>query len=154
MQVYNSTVVSVLLYGAETWALTRTQEKKLDGFDSRSLRRIMGIRWQQRVSNEELRRRTKQPPVTSLLKKKRLRWLGHTMRMEESRIAGDDLGGRGEKEAGTTKDHMATDDQQRPGRHADQHAGCEGAGPEQGGVEKLSVCLMRRMAQEEISISK
>ena len=87
MQVYNSTVVSVLLYGAETWALTRTQEKKLDGFDSRSLRRIMGIRWQQRVSNEELRRRTKQPPVTSLLKKKRLRWLGHTMRMEESRIA-------------------------------------------------------------------
>ena len=65
--------------------------------------------------------------------------------------AGDDLGGQGEKEAGTTKDHMATDDQQRPGRHADQHAGCEGAGPEQGGVEKLSVCLMRRMAQEEIS---
>ena len=74
--------------------------------------------------------------------------------VKQNSTACDYLGGRGEKEAGTTKDHMATDDQQRPGRHADQHGGCEGAGPEQGGVEKLSVCLMRRMAQEEISISK
>ena len=61
--------------------------EKLDGFDSRSLRRIMGIRWQQRVSNVELRRRTKQPPVTSLLRKRRLKWLGHALRMDESRIA-------------------------------------------------------------------
>ena len=73
---------------------------------------------------------------------------------KQNSTAGDDLGGQGEKEAGTTKDHMATDDQQRPGRHADQHGGCEGAGPEQGGVEKLGVCLMRRMAQEETSTSK
>ena len=87
MQIYNSTVVPVLLYGTETWAMTRMQEKKLDGFDSRSLRRIMGIRWQQRVSNVELRRRTKQPPVTSLLRKRRLKWLGHALRMDESRIA-------------------------------------------------------------------
>ena len=29
MQIYNSTVVPVLLYGAETWAMTRMQEKKI-----------------------------------------------------------------------------------------------------------------------------
>ena len=122
MQIYNSTVVPVLLYGAETWALTRTQEKKLDGFDSRSLRRIMGIRWQQRVSNVELRQRTKQPPVTSLLKKRRLQVAGACAAdgREQNSTAGDDLDGRGKEKAGKTKNHVATDNYQRHGRHADQ----------------------------------
>ena len=35
--MYNSSVVSVLLYGAETWPLNVTLERRLNGFDSRAL---------------------------------------------------------------------------------------------------------------------
>ena len=60
----------------------------------------MGIRWQQRVSNEELRQRTKQPPVTSLLKKRRLKpEVAGTCNVDggkQNSTAGNDLGGRWE----------------------------------------------------------
>ncbi|CAH1248420.1 Hypp8134 [Branchiostoma lanceolatum] len=52
--VYHSSVMSVLLYSSETWALNSTLEARLNGFDRRALRRITGTRWHERVSNKEL----------------------------------------------------------------------------------------------------
>ena len=43
MRMYNAAVLSVLLYSAETWPLTGTLSSRLDGFDSRALRSILGI---------------------------------------------------------------------------------------------------------------
>ena len=73
--------MSVLLYGAETWPLNHTLEARIDGFDSRALRRIEGIHWTQHVTNEELRERTKQPYASVLAGQKRLRWFGHVRRL-------------------------------------------------------------------------
>ena len=42
MRLYNSIIV--VLYGADTWAVTKTMEKRMDSFDSRNLRRILKIR--------------------------------------------------------------------------------------------------------------
>ena len=80
LRIYNSCVLSVLLYGAETWAVNPTLESRIDGFDSRALRRIEGIHWTQHVSNEEVRRRTRQPPASALAAQRRVRWLGHILR--------------------------------------------------------------------------
>ena len=44
----------MLLYGAETWTLTETLEKKLDGAYTRMLRYIKNINWQDRVPNTTL----------------------------------------------------------------------------------------------------
>ena len=55
MRIYNAEVLSVLLYGAETWPLTGTLSSTLDGFDSRALRSILGIHWRDLVSNEMVR---------------------------------------------------------------------------------------------------
>ena len=41
---YNTNVLSTLLYGCESWNLRAAQEKKLDAFDSRCLRKILGIK--------------------------------------------------------------------------------------------------------------
>ena len=54
---------------------------RIDGFDSRSLRRIEGIHWTQHVTNDELRRRTQQPPASSLIAMRRVRWFGHLLRL-------------------------------------------------------------------------
>ena len=42
---------SVLLYGSETWTLTKAQEKSLDGTYTKMLRMELGISWKDKVSN-------------------------------------------------------------------------------------------------------
>ena len=66
MRIYNAAVLSVLLYGAETWPLTGTLSSRLDGFDSRALRSILGIHWRDLVSNETVRTLAGQPPASWL----------------------------------------------------------------------------------------
>ena len=67
LQVYRAVVVSILLYGAETWALYRKQIRLLERFHQRRLRSILGIRWQDHVSNEEVLKRASLPSIQSLL---------------------------------------------------------------------------------------
>ena len=87
LRFYNCSVLSTLLYGCETWYLKSSQEKKLDAFDMRCLRKILGIRWDDFVRNEDIRKQTKQPPVTSTICRRRLSWLGHASRLPQSRPA-------------------------------------------------------------------
>ena len=41
---------SVLLYGSETWTLTKAQEKNLDGTYTKMLRMVLGISWKDSLS--------------------------------------------------------------------------------------------------------
>ncbi|GAA6085621.1 SLAIN motif-containing protein 1-like, partial [Tachysurus ichikawai] len=81
LRIYDSAVLSILLYGLETWPLNKTLAARLDGFDSRALRTIENIRWPQRVYNQMLRARTCQPRASSLAAQRRTRWLGHVLRL-------------------------------------------------------------------------
>ena len=67
IQVYSAVVVPTLLYGAETWALYRKQIRLLERFHQRCLRSILGIKWQDHVSNEEVLKRGSLPIVESIL---------------------------------------------------------------------------------------
>ena len=77
-------MISILLYGSETWALPKHLAARINGFDSRSLHRIEGIHWSEHVTNEELRRRTQQPPASSILAQRRVRWYGHVLRLDNN----------------------------------------------------------------------
>ena len=55
IRLFNSNVVSVLLYGCETWKMNKGDEKRLNVFHHRCLRRILKIRWPMKVSNQEVR---------------------------------------------------------------------------------------------------
>ena len=74
-------VLPTLLYGCETWTCYRRHLKKLDQFH---LRRLLGISWEDRVTNQEVLRRSSMPGVEVLIMKAQLRWTGHVMRMEDS----------------------------------------------------------------------
>ena len=52
----------------------------------RSLRRILGINWSDKVPNAQVLERAGLPTMYTLLRKRRLRWLGHVRRMEDGRI--------------------------------------------------------------------
>ena len=69
------------------------QEKRLNTFHMRSLRRILGISWQDKVPNTEVLSRAGLPSMSTLLRQRRLRWLGHVHRMPDGRIPKDLLYG-------------------------------------------------------------
>ncbi len=52
----------------------------------RCLRRILKIRWQQKITNDEVLRRADLTTTYTTLTQRRLRWLGHVSRMYGKRI--------------------------------------------------------------------
>ncbi|RXN14061.1 RNA-directed DNA polymerase from mobile element jockey-like protein [Labeo rohita] len=52
--VYQACILSTLLYGSETWTTYARHERKLNSFHMRCLRRILQIKWQDRVPNTEV----------------------------------------------------------------------------------------------------
>ena len=89
MKVYQSCVISTLLYGSESWATYSTQENCLETFHMASLRRILGIKWQDKVTNVDVLSDSSMLSIHSLLMKRRLRWIGHVRRMDDGRIPKD-----------------------------------------------------------------
>ena len=86
--LYKSLILPVLLYGAETWTLTSSDEQALGVFERKILRKIYGpfcdrgewrIRW-----NQELYDIYDDIDVVKRIKIQRLRWLGHVARMDSS----------------------------------------------------------------------
>ena len=84
--VYRAVVLSSLLYRCGSWTCYRRHHKKLDQFHLRCLRKILGITWMDKVSNQDVLRRANLPGVEALITKAQPRWSGHVMRMEDSRL--------------------------------------------------------------------
>ena len=59
---------------------------KLEAAHRRWLRGIFGITWRDKVTNEEVRKRTGQIHLEKVIRERRMRWLGHVARMDEVRI--------------------------------------------------------------------
>ena len=93
MAVYNACIISNLLYGSETWTTYSKQERKLNSFHMRCLRRILGIHWSDKVPNAQVLERAGLTTMFTLLRQRRLGWLGHVRRMEDGRIPKDVLYG-------------------------------------------------------------
>ena len=86
LKLFNSNVKHVLLYGSETWMHIKNIEHKFQVIINNCLRRILNIRWLERISNEELWRRTKQMSVMRTIKERKWKWLGHILRREQTNI--------------------------------------------------------------------
>ena len=70
------------MYGSETWKMTKGDNNKLDVFQSRCLRRILKIRWQDHVSNETILERAQMTTVSEEVLRKRWKYIGHILRKE------------------------------------------------------------------------
>ena len=80
--IHVSLVESKLLYGLSSMCLTSTQMRRIDGFQCRCLRSILGIKcsYLSRVSNEQIWRRAELPRASDLLRRRQLQILGKTLR--------------------------------------------------------------------------
>ena len=83
---YEALVMSILLYGAaKTWPMTVANMKRLEAAHHRWQRKILGIIWKDKITNEEVRRRTGMDKLEDIIRRKRLQWLGHVHRMQQNR---------------------------------------------------------------------
>jgi hypothetical protein len=85
--IYKTLMRPVLLYGSETWVLTRREENQLLVFERKVLRKISvpivenGV--YRRRYNFELDREFDNPSIINVVKTSRLRYAGHMIRRPE-----------------------------------------------------------------------
>ena len=84
--IFNTNVKSVLLYACETRRTTKALTNRLQTFVNRCLRNILNIRWEDRVSNENLWEQTEQERIEVQILRRKWGWLGHTLRKPASNI--------------------------------------------------------------------
>ncbi|KAK3877937.1 hypothetical protein Pcinc_017405 [Petrolisthes cinctipes] len=82
-----SLVLSVCLYGCETWTLTVELQRKIQVTEMKCYRKILIIRYSDRIRNEEIRQMVErsmgpQQDFLTTVKKRKLRWYGHISRSD------------------------------------------------------------------------
>jgi len=82
LRFFRAAVESILLYGCDTWSLTETEEKTLDGCYTRMLRKIYNIDGRAKTSNKVLY--NGKPKITETIRIRRLKLAGHVFRDKTS----------------------------------------------------------------------
>ena len=72
LNFFSSSVLSVLLYGSETWVITPKIEKLLNSFHTTCLRIIMGVKQEDHTSNDSVHRQAGTRPLTSIVQEQQL----------------------------------------------------------------------------------
>ena len=86
IKVYETLVLSALLYNSETWTIKETQKQRLRVFEMACLRKIEGVTRREKIRNEEIRERVGCcQEIDRRIRKRRLKYFGHVNRMPPER---------------------------------------------------------------------
>ena len=82
---FQAAVVSILLYGCNTWTLTKRLEKKLDSNYTSVLRAILNKSWRQHPTRHQ--QYCNLPSITKTIQVTRTRHAGHCLRSRDELIS-------------------------------------------------------------------
>ena len=82
LKLYKSLVISILLYGCETWTLLTETERRIQVFENKCLRKLLCTYYWEHKTNEYVQKKAKslvgqQEPLLSTVKWWKLTWFGH-----------------------------------------------------------------------------
>ena len=81
IQILRSIVTPTFLYACEAWTLTAELERRIQTFEMRCYRKIFGISFRDRITNEDVRAAIRpHEDLLSIVKTRKLRWYGHVTR--------------------------------------------------------------------------
>ena len=69
-----------------TWTVYQQHAKRLNHFHTSCLRKLLKIKWQDRIPDTDVLKRAGIQSVHTLLKLAQLRWTGHVIRMPDERL--------------------------------------------------------------------
>jgi hypothetical protein len=69
---FRACVENVFLYNGELWTINKTTNKMIDGYHRRMLRNAINIKWPNKISSEDLYKKTEQKKWSETLKLRRL----------------------------------------------------------------------------------
>ncbi len=81
MRTFTAFINSVMLYNSELWTVTKHMEEKINALQRRQLRVILNRIWPKTISNGQLYTITEVEPWNITIKRRRLKWTGHFMRL-------------------------------------------------------------------------
>src|ERR1043165_1538987 len=87
IRLYETLVIPVLLYGAESWCIRKEDERRLLAAEMGWLRGLLNRSRREKIRNEVTREELGQKDtVVDKIGRRRLTWYGHVIRMENERI--------------------------------------------------------------------
>ena len=84
IRLYEALILPIILYNCGTWGLTKKNLDSLDSFHRKQMRRVLGIHWPEKISNEDLYTRCRVRTISSRVKEQRWRLFGHILRRDET----------------------------------------------------------------------
>jgi hypothetical protein len=87
IRLYYALIVPIAIYSCSTWTLTKEDARKLQVFENKCLRIMLGIKLQDRVSIVKLHQKAGiTSNISNMIKKQRLTWFGHVCRLHQRSI--------------------------------------------------------------------
>ena len=87
MKIYNTVVITTLLYASECWTLLATDLTKLKVFQMSYLCQILGVTRCYQLRNDTIQHRCiDQSTVGKRIQRNRLRWFGHVCQIDDSHL--------------------------------------------------------------------
>ena len=86
LKVYKAVVIPTLLYGSESWTVYSRHARKLNHVHTICLRKLMKIKWQDKIPDTVVLAKANLPSIYSMLIKSQLRWAGHVVRLPDFRL--------------------------------------------------------------------
>ncbi len=81
IRLFNAFVASIFFYNSELWSLNTSLGKRIDRYHRNLLRKMLRIKWPYTISNKQLYERTKEQKWSNKVKKRRMSFLGHLLRL-------------------------------------------------------------------------
>ena len=85
LQTFKTLIEPILLYGSETWTMTRAMEKSIDGCYTNRLKRVQNLNWVDHPTLAQIYKGL--PRISDILASRRLRFSGHCFRAKEEIIS-------------------------------------------------------------------
>ena len=84
-------VFPVVMYGCESWAVTKAERRRIDAFELWCWRRLFRVPWTERRSNQSILKEISPGcSLEGLMLKLKLQYLGHLMRRDSGKVIGKD----------------------------------------------------------------
>ncbi|XP_060069051.1 uncharacterized protein LOC132549148 [Ylistrum balloti] len=81
LKLYKALVIPVLLYGCE---MNKGDDRMVDVFHNKCLRRILNIQWQEHIKTDEILERASMRPISQEIKCRKWEMIGHILRQDRN----------------------------------------------------------------------